>query len=189
MGAQSWFSEAKFVLPKQLPARLTTIQKACLAATFESNPAACPAGSLIGHATVHTPVLPVPLQGPVYFVSHGGAAFPDAVLLLQGYGVTIKLVGNTFINGKTGVTSATFATTPDVPFESIEVSIPTGRYSEFGANLPASAHNSFCGQNLKMPTLFKAQNGLEIHQNTPIAVTGCKKHKKQKRARTHRRKH
>ena len=26
-----------------------------------------------------------------------------------------------------------------------------------------------------MPTLFKAQNGLEIHQNTPIAVTGCPK--------------
>ena len=37
MGAQSWFNEAKFDLPKQLPARLTTIQKACLAATFEHN--------------------------------------------------------------------------------------------------------------------------------------------------------
>ena len=37
MGAQAWFNEAKFDLPKQLPARLTTMQKACLAATFESN--------------------------------------------------------------------------------------------------------------------------------------------------------
>ena len=45
MGAQSWFNEAKFDLPKQLPARLTTIQKACLAATFESNRPACPAAS------------------------------------------------------------------------------------------------------------------------------------------------
>jgi hypothetical protein len=33
-----------------------------------------------------------------------------------------------------------------------------------------------------MPTLFVAQNGLEIHQQTPIAVTGCPKAKK-KRAR------
>jgi hypothetical protein len=38
-----------------------------------------------------------------------------------------------------------------------------------------------------MPTLFKAQNGLEINQDTPVQVTGCaiaetkantKKHKK-----------
>jgi hypothetical protein len=176
-GTQSWFQEAKFDLPKQLPARLTTIQKACLAATFEANRAACPAASKIGHAIVHTPVLPVPLEGPVYFVSYGGAKFPDAVLVLDGYGVHIELHGETFINGKTGITSATFRNTPDVPFESIEVQIPTGPFSEFGANLPANANDSFCGQKLVMPTLFKAQNGLEIHQNTNITVTGCPKTK------------
>jgi hypothetical protein len=122
-------------------------------------------------------VLPVPLEGPVYFVSYGGAKFPEAVLVLKGYGITVDLHGETFINGKTGVTSATFRNTPDVPFESIEVTIPTGPFSEFGANLPASAHESFCGQKLVMPTLFKAQNGLEIHQNTRIGVTGCPKTK------------
>jgi hypothetical protein len=175
MGTESWFNEAKFDLPKQLPARLTTLQQACLAATFEANPASCPAHSLIGNATVHTPVLPVPLTGPVYFVSYGGAKFPEAVLVLQGYGITVDLHGETFINGKTGVTSATFRNTPDVPFESIEVNIPTGPYSEFGANLPAKAKGSFCGQKLVMPTRFKAQNGLEIHQNTKITVTGCRK--------------
>jgi hypothetical protein len=177
MGSQSWFNEAKFQLPKQLPARLTTIQKACLAATFEANPSSCPAHSLIGHAVVHTEVLPVPLEGPVYFVSYGGAKFPEAVLVLKGYGITVDLHGETFINGKTGVTSATFRNTPDVPFESIEVTIPTGPFSEFGANLPAGAHESFCGQKLVMPTLFKASNGLEIHQNTLIGVTGCPKTK------------
>jgi len=119
-------------------------------------------------------VLPVPLAGPVYFVSHGGAKFPDAVVVLQGYGITVDLVGETFIS-KAGITSATFASTPDVPFESIEVTIPQGPFSEFGANLPAKAHGSFCGQKLTMPTLFKAQNGREIHQNTPVGVTGCAK--------------
>jgi hypothetical protein len=91
----------------------------------------------------------------------------------DGYGVHIEPYGETFINGKTGVTSATFRNTPDVPFESIEVSVPTGPFSEFGANLPASAHGSFCGQKLVMPTFFKAQNGLEIHQNTRVGVSGC----------------
>jgi hypothetical protein len=28
-----------------------------------------------------------------------------------------------------------------------------------------------------MPTFFKASNGLEIHQNTPVTVTGCPKAK------------
>jgi hypothetical protein len=177
LGKQSWFNEAKFDLPKQLPARLTTIQKACLARVFETNPAACPPASLIGHAVVHTQVLPVPLSGPVYFVSHGGAKFPDAVIVLQGDGVKINLVGETFINGKTGITSATFRNTPDVPFENIEVTIPSGPFSEFGANLPASAHGSFCGQKLVMPTFFKAQNGLEIKRNTTVGVSGCAKKK------------
>ncbi len=131
---------------------------------------------MIGEARVHTPVLPVPLMGPVYFVSYGNAKFPEAVVVLQGYGVSVDLHGETFIS-KEGVTSATFKNTPDVPFESIEVSIPTGAYSEFGANLPAKDHYSFCGQTLKMPTLFIAQNGAEVHQETPIAITGCTKAK------------
>jgi len=175
LGSQAWFNYAKFDIPKQLPARLTTIQKACLAATFETNRGACPAASIIGHAVVHTQVLPVPLEGPVYFVSYGGAKFPDAVVVLKGYGITIELHGHTFINGKTGVTSATFEGLPDVPFESIEVSVPQGPYSEFGANLPAKANDNFCGQKLTMPVRFRASNGLEITGNTPVGVTGCGK--------------
>jgi len=173
-GTQSWFDEAKFDIPKQLPARLTTLQQACLAATFETNRSACPKASIIGTATVHTTLLPDPLEGPVYFVSYGGAKFPDAVLVLTGDNVHVELHGETFINNN-GVTSATFRNTPDVPFESIEVNVPTGEYSEFGSNLPAKDHYDFCGQNLKMPTLLKAQNGLEIHEETPVTITGCPK--------------
>lgn len=172
MGSQSWFKEAKFDIPKQLPVELNAIQQACIASTFETDRAACPTHSIIGHATVHTQILPVPLEGPIYFVSYGNLKFPDAIMVLSGYGITVELVGETFIDNKTGVTSATFANNPDVPFESIEVSVPAGEYSEFGSNLPHESYD-FCGQKLKMPTLFKAQNGLEIHEETPIAVVGC----------------
>jgi hypothetical protein len=172
LGTQSWFNEAKFEIPRQLPARLTTIQKACLAATFETNRAACPPASIIGHAVVHTQVLPVPLEGPVYFVSYGGAKFPDAVVVLDGYGVHVELHGETFIDGKTGVTSATFRNTPDVPFENLEVTVPAGPFSEFGANLPGGSLN-LCGQKLVMPTLFKASDGTVLKQNTQLGVTGC----------------
>jgi hypothetical protein len=185
MGTQSWFNEAKFDIPKQLPARLSTIQQACTATTFETNRVACPKHSIIGSAVVHTPILPVPLEGPVYFVSYGGAKFPDAVLVLKGYGLTIELHGNTFINGSTGVTSATFKALPDVPFESIEVNLPAGEYSEFGANLPAKAHFDFCGQKLTMPTFFKASNGAQIKQNTTVAISGCPKATKKKTKKKH----
>jgi hypothetical protein len=183
-GTQAWLKELKLDLPKQLPSRLTTIQKACPAATFETDRGACPAASIIGHAIVHTSVLPVPLEGSIYDVSHGGAKFPDVVLVLKGDGVTLEEVGEVFI--KNGITSTTFKAIPDAPFENIEVTLPTGPYSQFSANLP---HNKFdfCGQNMKMPTAFVAQNGLEVHQSTPIGVTGCPKAHKatkhQKKAR------
>ncbi len=180
LGKQSWFHEAKFVFPKQLPARLTTIQKACDSAIFQANRASCPAHSVIGHAVVHTPVLPVPLEGPVYFVSHAGASFPDAVMVLSGDNVTIEVTGETLI--RKGITSATFRGLPDVPFETIEVMLPSGEFSEFGSVLPAKAHNSFCGQKLVIPTSLVAQNGLEINKNTAISVTGCPKKVKHKAA-------
>ncbi len=102
-GPQSNISHVKVELPKQLPARLTTLQKACPAATFEANPASCPPASLVGVAKATTPVLPVPLSGPAYFVSHGGEAFPNLIVVLEGYGVRIDLVGDTFIS-RTGIT-------------------------------------------------------------------------------------
>ncbi len=173
LGSQAWFNEVKLVIPKQLPARLSTIQQACPAATFEANRAACPKHSKIGSAVVHTQVLPVPLEGPVYFVSHGGAKFPDVVMLLSGDNVNITLTGETLI--KNGVTSATFRNIPDLPFETVAVSLPAGEYGEFGAYASAKHPYSFCGSKLKVPTLLKASNGLEIHASTPISISGCPK--------------
>jgi hypothetical protein len=174
LGTQSWLNEVRFDIPKQLPSRLETLQKSCLAIVFEHDRPNCPPAAIIGHAIVKTEAIPVPLEGPVYFVSYGNAKFPEAVMVLSGYGITIEQHGETFISKTTGITSATFRSIPDVPFENIEVNIPTGRYSQFGANLPPKDNYNFCGQKLTMPTLFKAQNGAEINQNTPITITGCK---------------
>ena len=132
-GSQANIAKVKVELPKALPSRLTTLQKACLASVFEANPAACPPESDIGHAVVHTPLLPVPLEGPAIFVSHGGEAFPSLTIVLQGYGVTVELVGTTYIS-KAGVTSTTFKTVPDVPFNTFELTLPEGPYSALGAN-------------------------------------------------------
>jgi hypothetical protein len=170
MGTYANIRQVKVELPKQLPSRLTTLQKACTAAQFNTNPAGCPAASIIGHAKATTPLLPVPLEGPAYFVSHGGEAFPSLIIVLQGaapYNVTLDLVGTTFIS-KTGITSSTFKTVPDAPVGSFELTLPEGKFSALAAN------GNLCTQKLAMPTEFLAQNGAQIHQSTQISVTGCK---------------
>ena len=65
-------------LPAQLPSRLTTLQKACPAATYAANPLTCPEGSRVGSATVTTPVLPGTLSGPAYLVAQGGPRSPTS---------------------------------------------------------------------------------------------------------------
>ena len=171
-GSQANIARVMVDLPKQLPSRPTTLQKACTNAQFEADPAGCPAASFIGHATVTTPLLPVPLTGPAIFVSHGGEAFPSLVMVLQGYGVTVDLVGTTFIS-KAGITSSTFRAIPDVPIGGFELKLPQGRFSALGANKDLCTVKG----GLKMPTVFTAQNGLVIKQSTKMSVTGCPKAK------------
>jgi hypothetical protein len=153
-------------LPKQLPSRLTTLQKACPEATFAANPVNCrPLGSEVGSAVVTTPVLPGQLKGSAYLVSHGGEAFPDLDIVLEGDGVTVILMGNTKITK--GVTSSTFATIPDVPVSSFVLTLPVGPHSAL------TADGSLCTKALTVPTTIAAQSGAQLTQKTKLAVTGC----------------
>ena len=202
LGKDTNIKSVKVDLPKQLPSRLTTLQKACTAATFQANPASCPAASRVGSAKATTPLIPAPLEGPAYFVSYGGAKFPELVIVLQGYGVTIDLHGETFIDEHTSVTSSTFHAVPDQPVQSFELTLPQGPNSALAAignlcqptktetvkkKVTVKTHgrtrkvtrkiNEEVPGSLAMPTLFTAQNGVVVKQSTPITVTGCPKRK------------
>ncbi|HXB65340.1 MAG TPA: hypothetical protein VNV42_10745 [Solirubrobacteraceae bacterium] len=174
LGSEANIARVKVELPKQLPSRLTTLQKACTSGQFEADPAGCPAASKIGYAVVRTPIVSSPLEGPAIFVSHGGEAWPSLTVVLQGDGVTIDLVGTTLIS-KAGVTSTTFKTVPDTPFSSFQLTLPEGPYSAL------TALGNLCqAKSLVMPTEFSGQNGAEISDKTKIAVAGCAKAKKAK---------
>jgi len=183
-------------LPKALPTRLTTLQGACTEAQFASDPAGCPAGSDVGTAVANTPMLPVPMAGPVYLVSHGGAAFPDLAVVLQGDGVTIDLIGNALI--KNGITYSRFDTFPDAPISSFEMKLPEGRHSALAANRNLCARTKTVtvtrrvsrhvhgqvvhvlekvkqrvAEALDMPTTITGQNGAVVEQTTKVDVSGC----------------
>jgi hypothetical protein len=169
LGKQANIARVKVSLPKQLPSRLTTLQKACPAATFNVNPVLCSKASVVGTVRASTPLLPVGLSGPVYFVSHGGEAFPSLIVVLQGDNVRADLTGTTFIN-KAGITSSTFKTIPDVPVGDFELYLPQGADSALAAN------GNLCNtpaRKMVMPTEFTAQNGIVFKQNTKIQVIGC----------------
>jgi hypothetical protein len=169
---QANIAKVDLQLPVALPSRLTTLQKACAEAVFDANPAACDEGSVIGKATIHTPVLSSPLTGPAYLVSHGGAAFPDVEFVLQGEGITLVLDGKTDI--KKGITYSRFETNPDAPFTTFETELPAGPHSALTAYVSGSKNPyGLCGTSLAMPTQLTGQNGAVITQTTNIAVTGC----------------
>jgi hypothetical protein len=199
-------------LPLALPSRLVTLQKACAEAQFAANPAGCPPGSNVGIAKAITPILNAPLTGPAYLVSHGGAAFPDLDVVLQGDGVTIVLIGNTDI--KRGITYSRFDAVPDAPISSFELYLPGGPGALLAAtrDLCASTRTITTSKHvmrrvrgrlrhrtvrvkksvreaLTMPVTLAAQNGAVVRHDTAIAVSGCRRHTPKRHATSKRAKH
>jgi uncharacterized repeat protein (TIGR01451 family) len=181
-GEEANVARVKVSLPKQLPSPLKTLQKACTEKVFGENPGNCPVSSRVGEVKVLTPVLADPLTGPAYFVSHGGAKYPELIMVLSGEnGIQVDVHGETFIS-KQGITSATFSTVPDVPFSLFELTFPEREYPALTAN------GNLCKGSLIMPTEMVGQNGIVLDQSTKISVTGCPKakkdsHKKKKRGK------
>lgn len=156
-------------LPKQLPSRLSTLNKACLAKTFEENPYNCSKESMVGTATAVTPVLPNVMKGPAIFVSHAGEEFPSLELVLEADGVRVIVEGKTHISK--GITTTNYAATPDVPVSSITVNLPLGPFSALGLERPGKTN--LCTEKLVMPTTITGQNGVVVKQKTIITPSEC----------------
>jgi hypothetical protein len=181
----------KLDLPQRLPARLQTIQKACPESTFDANPAACPKASVVGQASVQTPILSTTMAGPAYLVSKSGsgtfhpgesaaekeeAAFPNLVLVLQGEGVRIDLTGALFVSAK-NITSVAFRSITDVPIHRLDLILPEGKSSILAASAGLCTKRT-----LQMTTAITAQNAAKLKPTVKVGVEGCK-HKKPKRGK------
>ena len=186
----------KLDLPQRLPARLATVQQACPEAVFHANPAACPKASVVGSASVVTPVLAGLLSGPAYLVAKGApgdsggagargrvsgaagdpeAAFPDLVLVLQGDGVKIDLTGGLYVSAQ-NITSATFRALPDVPIRRLDLVLPEGSRSIL------TASSALCTKRpLRMLSAIAGQNGAMVKPTVKVGVEGCQRKKPKRR--------
>jgi hypothetical protein len=170
---QANIAKVKFVLPKRIAPRLAALQKACSASVFAADPRRCAPASVVGTATILTPILRDPLSGPAYVLSRGAAAEPEIGLALESEGVLIEVVGQTHVEH--GFASVVFSSLPDVPFSELDAILEAGPHSLLAANLPASAHGELCRGRMAMPTEVTGQNGAVVKQTTIVSVTGCRK--------------
>lgn len=134
--SQSHLRNTSIVLPEGMglnPSAANGLQS-CTDAQFGKgtrNPIACPAASKIGTAEVETPPLPAgALKGDVYLGQQlsrnpeSGEQFRIFVAAESDqYGISARLIGNTFANPKTGQLTAKFTETPQVPFTSVKVNL------------------------------------------------------------------
>jgi hypothetical protein len=95
---------------------------------------ACPARSIVGNATATTPLLDVPLTGPVYFVKNvrkdpktgrSIRTLPTLAIPLRGGGITLVLRAQSEVKDEHLVT--TFSNVPDAPVSDFKLRINGGK--------------------------------------------------------------
>ncbi len=122
------------ILPKGMLIANAHINSPCTRVQFNADALpgeGCPAKSVLGSATVWTPLLEKPEQGKVYFRSNGGERqLPDLVVALRGQ-VPLELVGFIDSVGRKGAevrrVRARFQGLPDAPVSRFEMKLAGGK--------------------------------------------------------------
>jgi hypothetical protein len=146
---------AQVTLPKSEFIENAHFNTICTRVQFKEgagNGAACPSGSIYGHAKAVTPLLSEPVQGNV-FLRSSEHELPDLVIALHNSQVDFDLVGRVD-SVKGGGLRTTFETAPDAPVTSFDLELEGASKGLFvnSVNLCAKKHFAkadFVGQNGK----------------------------------------
>jgi hypothetical protein len=157
---QSSTATAAVQLPKRMALELSAIKAIC---THEQALAdACPAGSRVGTVRATTPLLPIPLAGPVYMVQVPGSLFPGLRLALGGP-VELRLDGSLDVSQPI---TAHFDGIPDVPLSRFTLT--------FSGGGPVKVFGNPCtGRALRFAGTLTGHNGKSASTPARAFVTGC----------------
>jgi hypothetical protein len=138
---------AQVTLPPSLFLDQSQIETICTGVQFAAHN--CPPRSVYGHVRAVTPLLGVPLEGPVYLRS-SHHTLPDLVFVLKGQGIEIDLAGR--IDSVNGGIRGSFETIPDAPISAFKLTMDGGKHGILinAANLcakPQAATARLIGQN------------------------------------------
>jgi hypothetical protein len=140
----------------------------------------CPATSIIGNATAHTPLLNRPLTGPVYFVKNvrihpvSGRpirTLPTLLIPLRGE-IALNLRATTDVEGNTKKLVNTFPTIPDAPITRFELNLKGGK----NGIIVVTHNKDICRGRQVTEVDLDGQNGRRHDSNLRMA-TPCPKKK------------
>jgi hypothetical protein len=161
-------------LPKSLGVAVSSIT-VCQPAQLDAG--ACPAASQVGTARAVSPLLPLPLSGPVFIVG-SGSGLPALAVRLSGNGVNINVDAQTKLT-KAGQVINTFPAVPDVALSSFVLTLHGGKTGLL------TATKNLCTASKKAATNVLAQNGKRTTSSPTMKVGGCPKAKKKTKKKSH----
>jgi hypothetical protein len=153
-------SSAHVALPERFTLQPAAIKAVC---TLEQQAAdACPAAARVGSVTAHTPLLPVPLSGPVYLATIEGELLPGLRLALDGP-AKLRLNGRLVL----GIPlTAVFDGIPDVPLSRLELT--------FAGGGPVKVLGDPCtGALLRATGVLTGHNGGHATSPALVTLSGC----------------
>lgn len=136
--------------------------------------AACPPGSVYGHASAQTPLLDHELSGPVYLVA-SEHELPDLLVDLQGQ-VEIRLRG--VISSTKARIRTSFENVPDVPVSSFTLTMDGGKRGLLENS------RDLCAKPGRSVLALSAQNGKRLKtKKVPLRVPACRARSSRKHGR------
>jgi hypothetical protein len=152
-------SKISVALPKGELLDNAHIGTVCTRVAFADD--ACPPGSLVGQASVTTPLLDSPLTGRIYLRS-SEHKLPDLALDLEGQ-VDIEAVAR--VDSLGGRLRASFESVPDVPVSRVVVDLIGGSRGLLQNS------KSLCGKRRSATTSMAGQNGATYDTKTKLQVS------------------